>query len=372
VKEPTNQIQEAADPAPPGSHEGSPDPLRIDPLKEVQGWVGALTLASLLVAVGFISRISREQFLGMPPGQWDVSSLSLSAGRCLVDSLLIPIGFLSGHPYSTAAGASALLCFPLAGWALRGRRSALEWFRFGLLGAVGLSLALVLLRYELPTVPLTNWLIAGPPELPCQISTPPTGNTLQLLFLRKTANGCATRTAQVLVASKLDYDFDNSVVGVLYQFEMTPDQARDAVNRYYSVAVLICLLGWLWFLLSLPLRRLTVGDQFFSLLSTVVFMLLVLATGFVPYMYGKLIQSTVFPEAEVSFREAAPNSTQEKVTSDDFAVVSKGDKSLSLVAAKPGVFRIVEVPLERVLYIHVYGTIDPFAIRLKTLVPAKG
>jgi hypothetical protein len=41
------------------------------------------------------------------------------------------------------------------------------------------------------------------------------------------------------------------------------------------------------------------------------------------------------------------------------------DKSISLIRTKPGVFEIREVPLERVLYIHYYGTVDPLTIRLE-------
>jgi hypothetical protein len=370
VEEVTNQPQGALDPA-----RSTPNEDALDPLKKVQGWVGALTAASLLIAIGFISRISREQFLGISPGDWDVSSLSLSAGRCFVDSVLIPIDFLLSsffdHPYRTAARVFVLFCLAVVGWCLRGRRFTLELFRYSLLSVLCLSLTFVLLAYELPTVPLTNWLSAPLPTVPCDFS----GQSNQM-----TAIGCVTRTAQVLAASKMHDDFDNTKMGALYKFDMTSDQARGAIIRHYSVTALICLFSWLWFLFSLPLRRLTARDRFFSLASVAVFLMLALATGFVPYMYGKLIQSTEFPDAEVSFREvqakggkkeAHAKQAQEEVITDEFAVLSKGDKSISLILAKPTIFKIREVSLERVLYIRFYGSVDPLEIALKKQIPLK-
>lgn len=338
----------------------------FDPLSTVQGWVGALTLVSFLVAIGFISRISREEFLGTPPEQWDVSTLTLAAGRCFVESLLIPASFLSAHPYWTTVGVVALLSCATAIWTTRRHGHLFAFFRYMALMLVAIALAFVMRVYELPTIPLTNWLIYGPPELPCNLHTPgqPKRQGVQLIV------GCANRTAQELVASKLDYDYDNSKPGVLYQFDLTPAQARAAITRHYAVAVMVCLLGWLWFLYALALGK-AAKDTFFSLANAVFFLGLALATAFVPYMYGKLIQGTAFPEAEVSYRETAADSKQETTISDDFAVVSRSDKSISLLSAKPAVFRIVEVPLERVIYIHFYGTVDPFAINLRTKIPAK-
>jgi hypothetical protein len=332
-----------------------------EPVSRISGWLTAISLAGVLAGAGFIARFSREQFLGISLGDWNVQDLSLLAGRCGIDSLLLPLAFLLRHGPAVAL---CLLVPALAAVVVHYQPRAETPLRAcGLVAVIGAS-CVALFRYEAPTIQLNGWVIPGVLNL----NTIPGSTTFQL------PNSYIDRryeyVSKLLIASRLPtldprnaempVSSGNVKVPILSGLGITPGDAGDDLQIQYSLVVLLCLASWIYLSIVRGPDRSTLPGRILYRSELVILVLLVVVSLFVPYMYGKLISSTEFAVADISYKESAPNSRSDKdmVWSDELFLISTAEKDVSVLSIKDGVAKVVQIPRDHLLYLHVYGRKD--------------
>jgi hypothetical protein len=337
------------------------------PVSKVGGWLTAISLAGVLAGAGFIARFSQEQFLGISLGDWSVQDLSLLAGRCGIDSMLLPVAFLLRHIVVLALCVAVFLISAVL-VARFGERPKVEMaFRACGLVALFSATCAVLLRYEAPTIQLHDWLTIGTPSL----ETIPGSPTFKLIVGPNSyINARYSYVSKLLIASKLPrldpiaaelpISGGNAKVPILFGFGTKPADAGDYIQAQYSIAILVCLGSWIYLSITPGPERSTLSERILYCGELVVLGLLVVVSVLIPYMYGKLISSTEFPVVDISYKEPAPNSNSDadKVWSDEVPLIATTDKDVSVLSIQHGIAKVIHIPRDRLLYLHVYGKKD--------------
>jgi hypothetical protein len=342
-----------------------------DDVSRIRGWIAALGVAGALAAIGFIARFAREQFQGVPGADWSVSELSIQAGRFVVDSFVVPVTFFFNYvPYHWFTDTAAVLLLTASvgvfWWTPRGRH---KWLvHASALLVLICTLVYVFLEFEVPTFPLQAWFAGGIPSA-------------EQDFGRGTfVNRRAWELSRTLVASRLESNDDRKNVAMLGSFQLSREEAKATIERHYSYAILVCALGWLYFLLSsgslLKGRARVVMDS-----GRLVAVLLLLAvTCLVPYVYGKLIDSSTLPKADIGYTESAARSEKGKelkieavaASASEVPVLSDTEKMVTILSIHPQegkLSKVIEIPRDHLLYLHYWGTIDPLPKLVRSAVP---
>jgi hypothetical protein len=328
----------------------NPDDDRVG---EVISWLAALKVAGVLVASGFIARYAREQFLGVSLGDWNTTTLCLFAGRCAVDSILLPLEFICSHLIWSVA---LILIFIILVLGIRRYRPPVlqeEILRSTASGILLLTLVFIFLYFEAPTISLRDWLIGTPPLQPItDVDTP---------LRSRYADIC-----KLLLTSRLPANGNpGASIPILSGFSMTRTQAQKTIDHSYAFCVLICSAAWIYIWIDQRSGAKMSRLRWRGTLSLVLVISTLMVTVFIPYMYGKMIDATSFPTVDLSYLEAPPQCDRATVHSVEMPLVYENDKVVSVVSIENGVSRIIEVPRERLLYLHLYDRQDALSTLLE-------
>ena len=98
-------------------------------------------------------------------------------------------------------------------------------------------------------------------------------------------------------------------------------------------------------------------------------LLLLIVTAMVPYSYGKLIHSTLFPTADIQYQEAKPDVSDMEIKNVEAPLLFQNDKTVGILSTKDGITSVVYIPTERVMRLHLYGTEDALKVVLENEAP---
>jgi hypothetical protein len=351
------------------SKEAAEDSAVAPFLSGVKGWLGALQLSAILVAMGFIGKLSLQQFLGVETGSWSALDMSLFAGRWVADTLTLILGELFAPPWALLAAVAVLATPAVLSATLPARH---RWVRPATFLGIGLStvgLIVVLCWCEMPTVQMKDWLTRS---LRYQLPTLNDGavdgraGELRLIRLVAAMEGKAqpNRTGCPQVdppALKRELRYDNPT-----------EHAQEYLQAIYTCSVLVCLLAWFTLFSHAPVDEGRLVDEVFRVVRLVVsVVLLPVASCFVPYVYAKLIYPTLLPVATVTFAPEkgsdghgakAPESGEEhekaRPAKAQFLVVDTTDKEVSLISLADDPPAIQRWPRESIQVIEQFGSED--------------
>jgi hypothetical protein len=235
--------------------------------------------------------------------------------------------------------------------------------------AVFFASCVLLVCYEAPTIQLHDWMTTGTPSL----ETIPGSPTFRLKpGSNSYINSRYTYISKLLIASKLQklyFDHDKAElpvpsgkveVPILRCFPIKPDEARDRIQAQYSIVVLVCLASWIYLSIIGRAEPSTLFGRILYRTELVVVALLMVVSVFIPYVYGKLISSTEFPLVDISYKEPAPNSTSDKeqVWPKEVPLIATTEKGVSILFIQNGLAKVVQIPRDHLLYLHVREETD--------------
>ncbi len=376
--------------------------------------LAGVSATAAFAATGFIAAFGREQFLGVNLSDWSAQTLTLLAGRCAADSFFLLLNLSARHWFIVSAfvllvGASAVVLRQV-------KLPALAAPAAECVLAVPLLvwLLMVIGNFEGPTIPLRGWILAPQWESPVREAL----NQLHLravdLKAAKTntaaqadqAGGANPATEASPAASVLgaaagentpaqhstaapgvtrlgDYYYadrddtpgvllleaSSEAVGKLlseYHYPLyKPSMARNLLYSQYGKAVAACLLAMLYILFSSQCPESKVWSDLLTVLRTGVVVASGVSTVMLPYVYGKLVDSTLFPNAIVTYLQPptdAPGGTATLV-SGEYPVISQTGTALSLlwVQRGGGHTRIIQVPVDKVVSLEFVAEVDALA-----------
>lgn len=358
----------------------------------VRGWIGALSAGAVLVVMGFIAKLSVQQFLGIETGSWSAQDLGLFAGRWAADTLTVTLGKLFDHPILLGLPLLAFLSPAILLAVLPEDHQLTRRLTFLSTGMSVVGLAIVLWWCEMPTVQMNDWLTTSLGEQLPKDGAPRTRvSELRLTRLVAAMDGVADtgRTTCTELPDSRQVDPPDLVRHLSGHTPAT--DARDSLQVMYACTVLVCIGVWLSFYLHAPVDEPKLMDEIFRGLRLVVLLaMLPIASCFVPYMYGKLICSTSLPLATVSFTKgkesapagersapAAPEKSAKQPsggaakTADEkgadpqpennqFLLVDTQEKEVALIAVSDDPPALQRWPRERIDHIEQFGNRDAF------------
>jgi hypothetical protein len=305
-------------------------------------WIGALGVTAALAAAGFIAKLSLQQFLGIELGNWSAVDLSIFAGRWAIDTLSIILGHLLNHPIQFGVPILLYLLPTLISFSLpqRDRRGRIATRVSILFATCGLIFALT--WAEMPTLSFKDWLIS---PLHDQLNDPDPGllksreADLRVTLLVSKMDGIAE---QGTVCEKSGQELpDNLRPHLTSRYPAVT--ARNQLENLYAACVIICLTSMftLYFHRTMEEPRL-IDEGFRALRLLTSLLLLPLVASLIPYMYGKLLYPTTFPQVTVTLsdKDAPPVG---KGTDDRLLVMDETDKDVSLLSTATSVPYMVKV-----------------------------
>ena len=290
----------------------------------------------MLASIGFIARFAREQLLGISQGDLTTQELSYSAGRWVLGSLLLISQWITQHSVWHGFVLVVMLLPGLVAlfFAAEHRFAVITRNLMTVFSAC--TLMFILVSYEMPTTELNGWLATSllkdleptaqpaiktsavsdaaastvPPQIAHTSLFAREADDLQLTFFLSKSDSILEKCAGVrgfglpkrLAALQLNGS---------PSFPQLAEDARNKLRFEYAISMLLCLYvgGTLFF----QPKRTATGpvDKIFDLLRFLVaYLLLPLTCLLLPYMYGKLVDSTVFPVADLQLEENKPIGTQ--------------------------------------------------------------
>jgi hypothetical protein len=284
-----------------------------------------LGLTAVLAAAGFIGKIALQQFLGIELGNWTALDLSTFAGRWAIDTVTVILERVLDHPLTI--GIPILLYFtpPLVVLSLPPKHRALRVMTYVSLGISTASLAAVLGWCEMPTLEMNDWLMSS---LHDQLAKPDPGllnarvADLKATLLVSKMDGV---TAVCPVQASTDARLKNLQSHLQGNDPVT--HARTYLNDMYAISVLVCASAFLVLYFRSPVETPAALDEWMRGVRLFVTMILLpLVSCLIPYMYGKLLYPTTFPEVTVTFADGT--------TTDSMLLMDETDKEVSLLTAK--------------------------------------
>jgi hypothetical protein len=348
----------------------------------VTGWVGALSITAVLVLMGFIAKLSVQQFLGIEIGSWTVQDLCLFAGRWATDTLTVTLEQLFAHPFTLGLPLLAFLLPTILLAVIPEDHSAARPLTFLSMGLSVIGLAAVIYWCEMPTVKMNDWLTTSlGKQVPDDLAPQTRLSELRLTRLVSAMDAVAENGRTICTEPKLHSTKADPPALKRYLRGNTP--ATDALNylkTMYACTVLVCIGVWLSLYLHAPVEEPRLVDEIFRGLRLVMLLaMLPIASCFIPYIYGKLIYSTSLPLVTVFFtkdngktvssaEEAArktttPGDAQERDSqpeNNQFLLVDVQDKEIALIAISDDPPALQRWPRERIDHIVQFGNSDPF------------
>jgi len=347
--------------------------------------LAGISITAAFAATGFIAAFGREQLLGVTVSDWSVQTLTILAGRCAADSFFLVLNLVVRHwvlliiVVTLLGAATAVIRHRLLrGWISPAAECLL---------AVPLLiwLVIVIVKFEAPTVALRGWILASEQATPLstavrqlhpRVSVVAKSSTDYIRGAASAANAPGVTRLQdyyflnqrdtpgvlLLEASSDRVSRDLQAIGFKYR---TRDRARNQLLSTYARAVLACILALLYILVSAQCPESKVWSDVLTALRTAVIVTSTVATILVPYVYGKVVDATLFQDAHVTYLVPSTVSTDQKdaVVSSEYPVVSQSDKAVSLlfISHGGGYTKIIEVPREKILRMDLGAEVDALA-----------
>jgi hypothetical protein len=352
--------------------------------------LAGVSLSAAFAAIGFIAALGREQFLGIHLNNWSAETLSLLAGRCAADSLFMSLDFASRHPVIMTICAllvAAALILPRHSKIPKWVPPAVE---SSLAAAMTITLFILILRYEVPTIQLRGWLIAPNLESPidkaiCDLSPHREG------CAKVGSTAAAPGVTKVGTISRRNGDLKNvDDPGVLllesssthagdllkdYHFT-NPLKPAEALKRLYDRYAFVAMISFLsLFFLSFFTWRteLQVWCDVLTVTRSALVLVSALSTLMIPYVYGKLVDPALFPNAYLQFLQDRPTVTSNQGQQvaggppfgegGSFPVVGQTDTTISVLSIElgTGVTKLIEIPRAKIFSINYTADVDVLA-----------
>jgi hypothetical protein len=348
--------------------------------------LAGISITAAFAATGFIAAFGREQLLGVSLSDWSVQTLTILAGRCAADSFFLVLNIVVRH------WVMVTLAFAIVGAAIvvLRHRTLPGWVAPAAECVLAIPLLVwvitVIVKFEAPTVALRGWVLASDQETPLSTAVrqlhprPSVVAKSTTDYIRAAA---ASSSDAPGVTRLLDYYFLNQkdTPGVLLLESSSDrvaldlksigfryrnrDQARNQLLATYARAVLVCGLALLYVLLSAQCPESKFWSDLLIVLRTALIVTSAVAAVLVPYVYGKVVDATLFPNAHIAYLVPSTVSADQKpdVVSSEYPVLSQTDKAVSLLSISRGggYTKIIEVPREKILRLDFNSEVDALA-----------
>jgi hypothetical protein len=365
--------------------------------------LAGISITAAFASAGFIAAFGREQFLGTNLSDWSAQTLTILAGRCAADSFFLALNPAMRHwvlltiglvvigagvvllrhcklPAWVSPASECLLAVPILAWLL-----------------------VTIVNFDAPTIALRGWVLS-PNGADNGLESPLTTAIRQLhphlsdqsakqFQSAKSSRGYAksaispgtgaSASASPGVTRLQNYYFGNQSDGpgallleassnqVADQLRAigfrphTRDQARELLYDGYAQAVVACLLALLYLRLSSTRPASKTWSDLVTVVRTGVILAAGVATLLLPFVYGKLIDSTLFPDCHITYLEPSISAPDGKgaMVSGEFPVISRTSDALSLlwVQRESGATQIVEVPTAKIVKLEYGADVDALA-----------
>ena len=345
--------------------------------------LAGMSATAAFAATGFIAEFGRDQLLGINLSDWSVQRLTLLAGRCAADSFFLVLNLLERHwnlvtVCVVAAGAGMVLLRhrKLPAWAAPAAECAL---------AVPLLIWLLMsiTNFEGPTVPLRGWIMAPNGQSPLSTAIRQLHPTVSASSVaagsRDYVKSAVTATAASPGVTRLsEYYYGNrsdgpgalllesssdevgqqlKAIGFTYHAR---DAARNLLYNGYARVVTVCILALLYILLSRQSPESKLWGDLLTVVRVAVIITSGVATVLLPYVYGKLVDSTLFSNCHIAYTDPTAKTNPQ---GGEFPVISQTDTSLSLlwIQSGGGHTQIIQIPRDKVLSLEFESDVDALA-----------
>lgn len=339
--------------------------------------------------MGFIAKLSVQQFLGIETGSWSAEDLGLFAGRWAADTLTVTLGQLFAHPVWLGLPLLVFLLPAILLAVLPEDHRLTRRLTFLSTGMSVVGLAIVLWWCEMPAVQMNDWLTTSlQDQLPREGASHTRVSELRLTRLVAAMDGVAdtNRTTCTELPNSNKVDPPDLVRHLRGNTPAT--HARNSLQIMYACTVLVCIGVWLSFYLHAPADEPKLLDEIFRGLRLVVLLaMLPIVSCFVPYIYGKLIYSTSLPLATVFFtkdkgsaaadeksapgkaagqpsgitsKKASSNGANPQPENNQFLLVDVQEKEIALIAVSDDPPALQRWPHDRIDHIEQFGNRDAF------------
>lgn len=319
------------------------------PFIQLRLFLVAIGIAGLLATIGFICSFARDDFLGIGVGVRSSYDLTSLAGTFTVQTVLVLLQQLLKHWIVTvimlAACLLSLVHNHIASTSIFSHRIV----QLGIVTGIAVVATANLFLLYLPLVNLKDALITG----------------LETLTIREPAGvvACGTNKYwELIIDSRRPTESSPDPISKVYSScieRRGSEAARNNLHALYTYGFTFCCAGWFMLYFNRS------GGQF-GLISGVLIALSIVVLGvnslFIPYMFGKVIQPTIMPKAQVSSKQP-----EERYAWDGpLLIISESDKSILglLLDKKSGNSHIVEIPRELVNRINISQTSDVLQERI--------
>jgi len=332
------------------------------PLPGLKAWMSALQVVSLLAAIGFVAKLAHEQMLGIELTDWSALDLSLFAGRWIVDTLTILLDVLSHDHYLDLAVIVLALLPALAMIFMQEYPRLLRAARFVGVGLSAVLLSFLIVHYEMPTIALSNWLTADLTQLANPVHGGKRGSREEVVrytyFMSKTnvanesdlqnirnaiiasyqGNASADSKDLASITDSLNHQAAVKFGDLLLKSPITSSDAQEKLQSWYSHAFWICAVTLLTLIVFVVKGGKDLEDELLSALYYfTAFILLPVGCALLPYMYGKLIASSEFPQATVITSAPKAEGSDSPVRDDATGVlIEQSEKGYKLLTVNNG------------------------------------
>jgi hypothetical protein len=348
--------------------------------------IAGISVTAFFATTGFIAAFGREQFLGINLSDWSVQTLTIFAGRFAADSFFLVLNLAARHwfilglglvltgvaiflirhmktPAYCAPAAESLLALPILVW---------------LLFSIG--------NFEAATIPLRGWILSPNDETPLsnavrqlhpKVSVAPQSSSqyVQTAISTSAVSPGVTKLEDYYFSSQLESpgvllleassdDVGKQLNAIGFNAN-TRKEARNSLYSRYSSAVAACILALIYVLLSKQGPELKYWGDLLFVLRTSVIAALLIAALLLPYTYGKVIDSTLFPDSYITYLQPSTDSIDGKaeLVSGEYPIVSKTDTSIFLlwIQGGGGHTEVIEVPIQKIVQLDLQADVDVLA-----------
>ena len=319
--------------------------------------VGAIGVVGSLAAFGYICSFARDEFLGVRPGLRGASALATIAGEFLVKSSFSLLQQVWNHWLLAFVYLLFFVLLIVAAHVAKRRSQWLTWLSvLSICGAVTASI-LVIGRFALPLVSIRDTMIVGVAALP---------GAGRGSFVDRQAN-CLWA---LMVDARRSGDNDPLAQN---RFGCAKRRSRDDaalwLDSMYVLSIVLTSASWAFLVLFKATRREgTLADLVFGIGLT----LATVATASLPYLFGKMIDASLLPRAEILMAAPAEGASKKAESPTrpkwhDCFVLAQSDKTITCVEFLKSAStesEVVEIDRERIQEVAVVGIEDALKIRI--------
>ncbi len=369
--------------------------------------VGSISATAVFAATGFIAAFAREQFLGINLRDWSIQSLTILAGKFAADTFFLILNLAASGWWVLCPG---LVLASVAVFFLRHRKTPAYFAPAAeclLAAPILVWLLLSIVRFEAPIIPLHGWILAPSGESPLSTAirqlhpkaakAPGYSRKYVQTAISTTAASPGAVTLEnyyfsghtdnpgmlLLEASSDDVGTQLNTIGFAFNKKAA---ARNSLQSAYAGVAAACLLAFMYIVLSQQVRGAksrTSGtcpapdaapqqphqglierysSDLLFVLRALVIASLAIAAVLLPFSYGKVIDSTLFPDSSITYIQPSTDTVDGKATlrSGEFPLLGQTDASIFLlwIQSGEGQTQIIEVPKEKIVALSLHANVD--------------